>query len=167
MSLGSTFAATLLAAAVTIHNIEEMIWLPGFPATGFARMRMGAATFRVAATVIALAFWLVALGLALGVGRLLPVLAGLATAMAINAVVPHLAMTLALRRYYPGAATAWLLVVPAAWIAIASAGGFSAFRDPAFAGIALASIVALAASLPAFAWLGGRVEGTPTREAPP
>ncbi len=78
--------------------------------------------------------------------------------MAINAVVPHLAMTLALRRYYPGTATAWLLVVPAAWIAIASVGGLSAFRDPAFAGIAVASIVALAASLPVFAWLGGRVE---------
>ena len=54
-----------------------MIWLPGFPATRVrAACAWGAATFRVAATVIALAFWLVALGLALGADRLLPVLAG-------------------------------------------------------------------------------------------
>jgi hypothetical protein len=50
------------------------------------------------------------------------VFAGYVVALLANAVVPHLALTVALREYVPGTATAWLLVVPAGgfylWTAI-------------------------------------------------
>jgi len=38
--------------------------------------------------------------------------AGYVVAMLVNAAIPHLVVTVALRRYMPGTITAWLLVVP-------------------------------------------------------
>ena len=147
MTLPPAEAAFLLAAAVSVHNLEEAVWLPRFPHPKWLPLAPSAFAFRFAAAVVALAFWALAGALAAGLA-LHAVLAGLALVMIFNAIVPHLALTLALRRYHPGLATAWLAVVPAAVAAIGATGAPDQLSDSAFRWTALAAIAALALSLP-------------------
>lgn len=150
-------AALLLALAVTLHNAEEMILLPDLTSPYMPKMQVGPLAFRFAATAIAVLFWLAALALLSG----LPVggiLAGFSLAMIFNAVIPHLAVTARTRRYHPGTATAWLLVVPAALIFLVDSGGLGAFRERAFALEALGGLVGLAALLPLLLLVGRTLE---------
>lgn len=148
--------AILLAVAVTLHNIEEMIWLPGFRHPGWlSQMDVAPYPFRRAALVVTAIFWLAALGMAAG-WPLQAVMTGLAATMLFNAVLPHLALTLRMRRYHPGTATAWLLVVPAAVVYIAAAfhlfsDGNLSFMTGVIAG-ALLLVVVVPASLKLFEW---------------
>lgn len=144
-------AAVLLALAVTAHNVEEMIWLPGFK-PGLAPM-MSARAFRFAASAIALVFWVVAIAVPY-VPRAEAIMAGFAVAMMVNAVVPHLALTAWLRRYHPGTATAWLAVVPAGLFMLASTGGAARLSDPDFLFGAVAGFAGLAISLPVLLLIG-------------
>lgn len=59
-------AALLLALAVTLHNAEEMILLPGFSNPYLPRAKAGPVAFRFAAAAIALLFWLAAAALLSG-----------------------------------------------------------------------------------------------------
>jgi hypothetical protein len=151
MSIDPAVAALLLALAVTAHDIEEMVWLPGFRHPPALRLDVPAGAFRIAAVAIAVIFWAAALALVAGwpVGA---VLAGFAAAMVVNALVPHLALTVALRRYHPGTATALLLVVPAAVALLA------AVDAPARLAGAAAGLAGLAAALPLCLALGRRIE---------
>lgn len=157
MSIDPAAAALLLALAVTVHNVEEMIWLPGFRHPPAFRWEVPARAFRVAAAAIAALFWAAALALAAGVPAG-PVVAGFALAMIFNAFVPHLALTVALRRYHPGTATGLLLVVPAAAAFLAAVDAAARIGEPAFAAGALAGAALLAASLPLLARLGRHLE---------
>ena len=106
--------AWLFTAAVLAHNAEEALFLPSWS----RRVRrgyvpFGNAEFRRAAVVVSVAF--IALTLAATSLRSVGiqyVFAGYVVAMLANALVPHLAITIALREYMPGTATAWLLVAP-------------------------------------------------------
>ena len=144
-------AALLLALAVTAHNLEEMIWLPGFK-PGLAPT-ISATAFRFAASAIAVVFWVVAIAVPY-VPRAGAIMAGFAVAMMVNAVVPHLALTAWLRRYHPGTATAWLTVVPAALLMLASSGGAARLSDPDFLFGAVAGFAGLAISLPVLLLIG-------------
>ncbi|MDP3897471.1 MAG: HXXEE domain-containing protein [Mesorhizobium sp.] len=149
-------AAVILAFAVTLHNIEEMIWLPGFRHPALPVLTPF--QFRFAATAVAVLFWLLAAGLAAGV-PLAPVLTGFAAAMIVNALVPHLALTLVLRRYHPGLATGLLAVVPAAFLALSSLGGAVAIAESGvLAWRAGAAFVALGFSVPLLLWSGSKLE---------
>ena len=151
-------AALLLALAVTLHNVEEMIWLPGFPHPTALKIDAGPVAFRFAAVGVAALVWAVALTLAAGwpAGSLM---AGFALAMIVNAAVPHLALTVAMRRYHPGTATACLLVVPAATAVLVASGGFAAFAEPWFAAGAAVGFLGLAAGTVALLALGKRFLG--------
>ena len=105
----------LFPLAITLHNIEEAIWLPGWSrhAARFQRP-VGAFEFRFAVLVITLlaycatlAFWLYP---ETGVCRW--AFYGFLGAMMINALFPHLVATIALKRYAPGVVTGLLLIIP-------------------------------------------------------
>jgi hypothetical protein len=149
-------AALVFALAVTVHNLEEWIWLPGFQGPPALRPP-SAFSLRFAVTVITLLFWAVPAGLALGI-PLEPMLAGFAAAMIANAAVPHLAASIWFHRYHPGTATAWLLVVPAALNALIAVNLPERLREPSFALGAAAGLIGLAASVPLLIYLGRKVE---------
>ena len=148
-------AALVFALAVTVHNLEEWIWLPGFQGPPAFRPP-SAFSFRFAVAVITLLFWAVPAGMALGIS-LDPVLAGFSAAMIFNAAIPHLAASVWFRRYHPGTATAWLLVVPAALYALAVVGPHR-LKEPSFAFGAAAGLLALGVSVPLLIGVGRHVE---------
>ena len=102
-------------AAVILHNVEEALFLPSWSEQArrwYSPVSKGA--FRFAAAVVSLAFVILTLAASLETAST-PVrylFAGYVVAMLVNAAIPHLVVTVALRRYMPGTITAWLLVVP-------------------------------------------------------
>ncbi len=114
------YAQWLFPLAITIHNIEEALRLPEWSARA-ARFHkpVGAFEFRFAVIVLTLLGYLITLlsflhganSVATGL------LCAYCLAMLLNAFVPHLAATVALRRYAPGLATGLFVNVPVtAWI---------------------------------------------------
>lgn len=111
--------AVLFAVAITIHNLEEAIWLPGWSENaGRWHKTVNAASFRFAVTVLTLfAYGVVAAAMVNGkqsVGAYL--LAGYALAMCLNVFMPHLVATIALRKYAPGTLTALLFNLPVTFL---------------------------------------------------
>lgn len=105
-------------AAVTVHNLEEALWLPAWSQTaGAAHAPVGAWEFRFAVAVLtALAFALTWLLVKRG-GRWAERVAAYWVAMLLNVVVPHGAATLMTGAYAPGLVTAVALNLPmTAWL---------------------------------------------------
>ncbi|MCM5558664.1 HXXEE domain-containing protein [Pleomorphomonas sp. JP5] len=103
----------LFALAITVHNIEEGLFLPSY-AGAKSRLsgRVTPFAFRFALVMLtAVVYGIVAFAVA-GSQHGSELLAGLAVVMTVNAVVPHLALTLAFRRYAPGTGTALCIVLP-------------------------------------------------------
>lgn len=103
------------ALAVTLHNLEEALWLPRWSqSAGRWHHPVGAREFRFAVGVLtALAYVAACLSVVGGketVGAYF--IAGYALAMLMNVFFPHLLATLLMRRYAPGTATALLLNLP-------------------------------------------------------
>ena len=151
------FAALALAfcAAVTVHNVEEALFLPDWSrAAARFRAPVGAFEFRFAVAALTLVAYACAALAATGAAFGAYLVCGYALAMAANAFVPHLVATLALRRYAPGTATGLLLNLPigAALVAAAAAEGRSAWATFVWAGPM--TTVALAAVIPALFALG-------------
>lgn len=106
---------TLFVAFVLLHNAEEALWLLRWSeSAGRWHRVVGATEFRFA--VFALSLLLVAFGVAaliFGQHSFAAYLFfGYTFAMAANALIPHLAASLVLRKYMPGTATGLLLVLP-------------------------------------------------------
>lgn len=105
----------LFTLGALLHNLEEAVWLPRW-STGAGRLypRVEPGAFRIAAGMISL---LIA-GLAVWAARAPAgsladyLFAGMALALALNALVPHLLATCARRRYMPGTATGLALNLP-------------------------------------------------------
>ena len=103
------------ATAVTLHNLEEALFLPQWSQkAGRWHSPVGAREFRFAVTILTLlafvaAYWS-ASGPRGGIGAYL--VSGYALAMLLNVVFPHLAATLVMRRYMPGTATSVVFVLP-------------------------------------------------------
>jgi len=107
--------AGLFALAVTLHNIEEALWLPAWSqAAGKWHHPVGAREFRFAVVVLTvlayIAVWLATTYGKESVGAYL--LTGYALAMLLNVFFPHVIATGVLRRYAPGTLTALLLNLP-------------------------------------------------------
>lgn len=105
----------LFVIAVTIHNLEEAIWLPAWSRTASRwHHAVGGTEFRCAVIVMTLlavvAAWLATIQGKASLGAYL--VAGYALAMLLNVPFPHLLATFVLRRYMPGTATALLLNLP-------------------------------------------------------
>lgn len=106
----------LFPLAVTLHNLEECLWLPDWSRHTPWWPQVDAAEFRFALVVLTLLAYLTAFwGLSRGPGSVGAYLhAGYMLAMLLNAFVPHLVVTLVTRRPMPGVATGLLLVAPVA-----------------------------------------------------
>jgi hypothetical protein len=105
----------LFAIALTLHNAEEAILLPGWSSrAGRWHAPVGAFEFRFAVVVLTLLAYAVAfLSSIYGAQSFAAyALAGYALAMLLNVLAPHLLATLALRQYAPGTGTALLFNLP-------------------------------------------------------
>jgi len=114
--------AQVFAVAVTIHNLEEAVFLPGWSRrAGRWHPRVGGGEFRFAVLVLTLAayvcVWLAAMPSIVGTY----LLCGYAFAMLVNVFIPHTFASLALRRYAPGTATALLLMLPSTGLLLRAA----------------------------------------------
>jgi Protein of unknown function with HXXEE motif len=105
----------LFPTVIGLHNLEEAIWLPGWwRRTGRGRVRLRPGAFRFGAAVLTvLAFALNWLSAVSGKQTIWTYLVfGYMAAMLANALVPHIAVSLALRGYMPGVVTAVVLNLP-------------------------------------------------------
>lgn len=151
----------LVAVAVTVHNIEEAIYLPAWsrtagrrhaPVTGFE--------FRFAIAVLTLLFW-IAVALLLLEGRAsfgAYLTAGYALAMLLNVFVPHTLGTLLMRRYIPGTATALLLNLPATGFLLRAMLADGTIETERFLTTAPFVVLLLACSIPVLFAVGRRIE---------
>jgi hypothetical protein len=106
----------LFPAAVTLHNLEEAIWLPEWVAkhSGELPFVISPGAFRFAAAVLTVAAYVITY-LSVRRGResiWAYVLFGYAAAVLVNVFVPHVPAALIFRSYVPGLATAVVLNLP-------------------------------------------------------
>ena len=148
MELGFDGLVWLFALVVTLHMIEEVIWLPAW-SQGAGRWHepVGRREFAFATAVMLLFLYTISY-LA---SRIAPesvsvyLVCGLALVMLVNLVIPHLGATIAQRRYAPGLGTSLFLVVPAAGLLLWAAFAQQYISVPRFfvagAGVLLATAV--------------------------
>jgi hypothetical protein len=148
----------LFPIVVTLHNAEEAIGFPGWSREAGSRWHgsITSGTFRFAAAILALlAFAVTWMSLVSGRQTVWTYLAfGYIAAMLANVPVPHVAATIALRRYVPGVATAVLLNLPVLTLLVVCAlreGYVSGWKAVAYC---VCVSVILVASLPALFKLG-------------
>ncbi len=105
----------LFPAVVTLHNLEECIWLPEWSRHAGRWYRpVAPGVFRFAVTVLTILTyvltWLAVHGGRQAVWAYL--IFGAMVVTLANAIVPHLVVTIASRHYMPGLTTGLLLNVP-------------------------------------------------------
>lgn len=107
--------ALLFALGVTAHNLEEAVFLPAW-ARDHLRLwfEPNSMIYWMLGSLVSVIVWLAALGVMIWPGdpNFRFALAGFALAMAVNAVFPHLALSIATRSYMPGVGTGLLLTLP-------------------------------------------------------
>jgi glycopeptide antibiotics resistance protein len=99
----------------TLHNAEETIWLPGWSKRAVLwHSPVTPGSFRFAAAVLTiLAFAVTWLSARSGKQTVWTYLAfGYMAAVLANVLIPHIALTVALRSYMPGVATGVVLNLP-------------------------------------------------------
>jgi hypothetical protein len=154
----------LFVGAVTVHNAEEAIWLPNWSLTaGRWHVPVAEPDFRFAvAALTLLAYACAALAIA---GSMIGdyLICGYALAMALNVFVPHLAATVALKRYAPGTATALLVNLPVMGLVLWQGTAEHRVDLARFAWTGPLTVVAILASIPLLfalsAWLRGHWHG--------
>jgi len=153
----------LFAAAVTLHNLEEAIWLPNWSASaGRWHHPVRADVFRFAVLALTLLAYvasvLASLGDKQGAGAYL--VAGYALAMLLNVVFPHLLATVALRRYAPGMMTALILNLPVT-VGLLRQAAVEGYIDlDKFVFIGPLVVVGIGASIPVLFTAGKRILGS-------
>ncbi len=147
----------LFVIAVAAHNLEEAIWLPAWSRTaGRWHRAVDTTEFRFAVAVLTL--------LAIASATLVTVqgrasvgaypVAGYALAMLLNVLVPHVAASVALRRYVPGTATALLLILPVTVGLLAHACREGYVEPRAFLIFGPMIVIGIVASIPLLFWIG-------------
>jgi uncharacterized protein with HXXEE motif len=164
--------AWLFAAAVTVHNLEEALFLPAWSErAGRWHRPVGANEFRFAVFVLTILAGIAAL-LAAVQGRESfgsYVLSGYALAMLLNVAFPHLLASMAMRRYMPGTATALALNLPITAALLHQAFGEGYISSMRFALAGPAVVLAIMLLIPALFYLGRRLwpdAGDASRRAP-
>ena len=105
----------LFPMVVTLHNTEEAIWLPGWSKRAVLwHSPVTPGSFRFTAAVLTvLAFAVTWLSARSGKQTVWTYLAfGYMAAVLANVLIPHIALTVALRSYMPGVATGVVLNLP-------------------------------------------------------
>jgi len=108
----------LFPIAVTLHNAEEAIWMPGWATDHAAQLPIaspGSAKIRIALLVLTLtAFLLTYLSARRGPRSVWAYLTfGYIVAVLLNVFVPHVPIAIVVRGYAPGVVTAVLINLPA------------------------------------------------------
>ena len=105
---------TIFMFCLTVHNIEEALWMPDWRAKTMPRRSPQKEHFIFAVLGITVIGYLSA-----GLFAFYPdnqhleyAFVGFTGAMFINAVVPHLALTIRYRKYCPGVMTGCFLIIP-------------------------------------------------------
>ena len=123
MAMNFDTLAWAFVVVIAIHNFEEALFLPSWSnAAGRWHKPVNEFEFRFAVVILTL---LAALFAVLAVQRNeigIYLLCGYALAMALNVFLPHVAATIALRRYAPGTATALLFNLPVCVMLLVAAG---------------------------------------------
>lgn len=105
----------LFCFAITLHNLEEAIWLPAWSqqASRFQKP-VTEGEFRFAVTIITGLAYLSAVSYMLWprVDLAKWIFVGFLGSMIVNAIFPHLIAALSMKRYAPGLATGLLLNIP-------------------------------------------------------
>jgi len=141
--------------AVTIHNLEEALYLPKWSrAAGRFHHPVGATEFRFA--VIILTALAAACAIAASARSVvgLYLLCGFALAMALNVFVPHVAATIVLRRYMPGTATGLLVVLPVCSLLLRAAFHARLIEAKTFAWSAPLVVIVIVGMIPPLFWIG-------------
>ena len=150
----------LFILAITLHNLEEAIWLPQWSRTGGKwHPRVGDFEFRVAVVILTVTAIVFAVASTVGGKESWGTYAvtGYAFAMLLNVFSPHVLVTVVTPRYMPGLATAVLAVLPTTGYLVSIALAQDYVRTPQFFGWAALMTVGLLASIrPLFA-LGRRL----------
>ncbi|MEW6670902.1 MAG: HXXEE domain-containing protein [Thermodesulfobacteriota bacterium] len=147
----------LFAIAITVHNLEESIWLPRWSKSAgrwHHPVEPGEFRFAVAALTV---FAYAAACLAFVGGRESAgayLISGYALAMLINVVFPHLVATVALRRYAPGVATALVLNLPVTFFLLRQAIAEKYVRPDTFIWAGPLVVVCILVSIPVLFALG-------------
>lgn len=146
----------LFPIAVTLHNGEEAIWMPGWTARHSSQLPVhppAAAEIRLVLLVLtALAFGITALSAKKGPQSVWAYLAfGSIVAMWVNVLVPHLPASVIFFSYTPGVVTALLINLPVmSYLAVRAMAeqwvsgwkaALAAIAVPAVLGVAIAFLV--------------------------
>jgi hypothetical protein len=108
-------AAILFGVSVTLHNLEEALFLVRWSRT---HLKLWFAPdqriYSILTSLVSIAVWIPVIGVCVWPQnvRLQSALAGFALAMTLNAVFPHLLVSVATRSYSPGTGTGMLLNLP-------------------------------------------------------
>jgi hypothetical protein len=143
----------LFPIVLTLHNAEEAIWLPGWSKRAVlwhSPVTPGSFRFAVAVLTV-LAFAVTWLSASSGKQTVWTYLAfGCIVAMLANVLIPHIALTIALRSYMPGVATAVTFNLPVLSLLVVLAireeyvsGWKAATYSAVVAGLLIAAIPAL------------------------
>ena len=113
---------------------------------------------RFALVVLTAVIYGIAAFAAAGNHHAIELLAGFAAVMVVNAMVPHLTLTVIFRRYAPGTGTAICLMVPLAMLLIVD--GFTAgvLTGASLLVTAVAVAVTLLVAIPLLFWIGHLAE---------
>jgi hypothetical protein len=107
--------AILFGTGVTLHNLEEAMFLADWSRSHLKlRFDPNAGIYWVLTSLVSVAIWIPIVGVCVSTegSAFENMLSGFALAMAINAVLPHLAISLVKRSYSPGVGTGMLFNLP-------------------------------------------------------
>jgi hypothetical protein len=152
--------AWLFTAGVLAHNLEEALYLPAWSRTaGRWHAPVGRREFAFAVTVLSgVLVVLATLAFSAEAKSLWAHLfTGYVFAMVVNVLVPHVAGTVALRRYLPGTATAVLFNLPLGGLFLHQALAQGFVDGSRLVWFAPATAVLLLASIPLLFALGRRL----------
>lgn len=110
-----TIAPVVFSILITIHNIEEAIWLPEWSKNAGSIIRPTEVhEFRFAVSVLTVLAYMISIVVGLnGYNSLYGyIFWGYMGAMILNSVFPHLALTIVKRRYVPGLVTGFIINCP-------------------------------------------------------
>jgi len=112
--------AILFGIGVTLHNLEEAVYWPDWARSNLTLpFEPSRKIYWILAVLVSVAIWVPIAGVCVlpHDPRFQSLLSGFALAMAVNAVFPHLALSLIKHSYSPGTATGMLLNLPlGAWL---------------------------------------------------
>ncbi|WP_424358420.1 HXXEE domain-containing protein [Methanocella sp. MCL-LM] len=150
----------LFLLSFTLHNLEEALWMPKWKQDKIRFLKPAPKNeFYFALIVLTSLSYLAVCLLAFYPEQrfFTYIFAGFLGAMTFNAIFPHLAATIALRKYAPGVITAVLLMLPINGLILfymASNGVLSVYE------IVLSTLgvgIPMAASLPLLFWIGRKL----------